>query len=139
MDFNSGNWRENEPKVTVWIIPRLDKTTPFTMNWSEYAKQKDVTSKKGLVKLALTVDIIDINSIGEQLHGKVKDGRFHHSVKILMRGNILQTEIMLRTDEKEGWLARKDPVGKNIFKDYPTAFTFPWPPKIEDHEKESTN
>jgi hypothetical protein len=127
--------KTNEPKVTVWVIPRLEKSTSFTGNWSEDAKLKNITSKKSLMKLALNIDVGDANSIGDQVLGKVKVKAWeNHSMKIFTSGNILQAEIMLISDEGGGRVLK--PEAERILNDLPITWPF-WPPK-EDKKKESS-
>jgi len=135
------NWK---PKMNVWVIPRLDKISAFTRNWSEYTQNKNVTLTKALIKLALAVDIEDTNSIGEQVHCKVKiKAKENHSAKIFMNGNFLQAEIMLLSDEQKG-RPTKYPAsemfipGEGVLKDTILILPF-WPPKIDDIKKDSSN
>jgi hypothetical protein len=133
-------WRTNkEPTLTVWIVPQLNKTTSFTENWRELAKQKNITSKKALMKLALDIDVADANSDGEQLRGRIKVKTYeNHSVRLFMSGNIFQTEIMLLSDEsigKPGKPGILGPIqeGEGVLKNLPISLPF-WPPK-EDKMK----
>ncbi len=156
-----------EPKLTVWIVPHMDKATSFTMNWIESVKQKSAASK-ALMKLAVDNDIEDINNDIEQLHGKIKSkaNRFHN-VKIVMSGNIFQLEINLISERQPQYggmlptplwipaeiyidysdvntLHGNTSIQNNIIKEdgvlkgWDTSLPF-WPPKIEEKGKETPN
>ena len=86
---NSQLTKTKEPKLTVWIVPRLDKTSSsFVRNWRELAKQENNISKKSLMKLALNLDIEDVNTDIEQVQGKINKKGSKYSVKIVTSGNI---------------------------------------------------
>ena len=44
-------------RMTVWIVPRLDKESAFAKNWREDGKAKNAASVKALMKSALDVDV----------------------------------------------------------------------------------
>lgn len=134
---NSQLTKTNEPKLTVWIIPRLSKSTSFVSSWTELAKQESIISKKSLMKLALNLDIEDVNTDIEQVYGKIKNKGNQYSVNIVTSGNILQAEIMLLYDGGIHMSGGK-PSMLSILKFMPTDLPF-WPPKIGDKGNEPFN
>jgi len=141
-----------EPKLTVWIVPRLNKTTSFVKELNEYSKQRS-DALKALIKLALDTDIKDTNNDIEQLLGKIKTNtNRYHNVKYVMSGNIFQMEINLIENESQSLSGGMVPpaVPAEIYIDYvggnkvrvlngwDTSLPF-WPPKTEDNKKESPN
>ncbi len=132
-----------EPKLTVWVIPRLDKSTSFINSWNELATQTDINSRKSLLKLALDLDIKDTNGYLEQLMGSIetKTNR-NHNVIIVTSGNVLQLEINLLSGDgipRPGKF-RIDGIwpGEGEVLKFMPILPF-WPPKTEDNEKESPN
>ncbi len=158
-----------EPKLTVWVIPRLDKSTSFINSWSELAKQTDINSRKSLLKLALDLDIKDTNGYIEQLLGRIKSRtNMYHNVKMVVSGNVFQLEINLLSGDGKSLYGGKPRFGgffpatikinsgddknisgnnnapDNIQKDERVlkdwSISLPfWPPKIEEKGKETSD
>jgi len=122
--------KTGEPKVTVWVVPRLDKNSPFVRFWIEHAKQNNGTSMGAFIKSALDIDMADVKKDnGEQVRATLKAEDGNHHVKICMSGNVLQVEIMLLSDERVGRPGKPGiQEGVRMLKEMPRILPF-WPPK----------
>jgi hypothetical protein len=122
-----GEITEN-PKVTLWIVPRLPSENRFAKNAREDAMRDRVALKTALIKSVMDLDIVDAETCDkEQVCGTIKLKGDKHKIKVCTSGNIMQAEIMLSPDGIVDGYAIVE-VGKGVLKDIPRVLPF-WPPK----------
>ena len=113
-------------RMTVWIVPRLDKESAFAKNWREDGKAKNAASVKALMKSALDVDVAGPKQDKGKVRGSAKFGRKSHVVQVYVSGNVLQAEVELFS-VGSGRRRSKASISPSVLNMFPTSLPF-WPP-----------